>query len=192
MFSFCYLIQFMMNQKLLFSLVLLLFATFAHAQETQHEENEEQSEKKHSIAVLISHTQIAEGIKGEGKKWISVPSWGIDYNYEINERWAVGLHNDIIVESFIVEHSDGTELERSSPFATAVVGMFKPIKNFSLLLGAGGEFSKEENLFLIKAGVEYSHLILQDNWEIIASLSNDIKIDAYNSWNIGFGIARRF
>jgi hypothetical protein len=92
----------------------------------------------------------------------------------------------------VIENSEGTEIERSSPFATAVVGMFKPVKNLSLVLGAGGEFSKEENLFLIKAGVEYSHLILHDNWEIIASLSNDFKINAYNSWNIGFGIGRRF
>jgi len=170
---------------------LLLFILFANAQEKENKE-EEKSEKRHSIAVLVSHTQIVNGIKGEDKKWISVPSWGIDYNYEINERWAIGLHNDIIVESFVVEHNDGTEIERSSPIASAVVGMFKPIKNFSIVLGVGGEFSKEENLFLIKAGIEYGHRILHDNWEIIASLTNDLKLDAYNSWNIGFGIARRF
>jgi len=105
---------------------------------------------------------------------------------------AIGLHNDIIVESFVVEHNDGTEIERSSPIASAIVGMFKPIKNFSIVLGVGGEFSKEENLFLIKAGIEYGHRILHDNWEIITSLTNDLKLDAYNSWNIGFGIARRF
>jgi len=180
-----------MPQKLLFSVVLLLCITFVSAQETEHEA-EEKFKKKHSIAVLVSHTQISEAVEGEGKKNISVPSWGIDYNFELTERWAIGLHNDIIVESFVVEHSDGTELERSSPIASAVVGMFKPIKNFSLVLGAGGEFTKEENLFLIKAGVEYSHLILHDNWEIIASFSNDFKFDAYNSWSIGFGIGRKF
>ncbi|MCK5815702.1 MAG: hypothetical protein KAH07_07145 [Flavobacteriaceae bacterium] len=179
-------------KKLLFSSFFLLFAIYINAQEKEHEESKEHSEKKQSIAVLICHTLIAETIEGEGKKRISVPSWGIDYNYEINERWAVGLHNDIILETFIVEHNDGTELERISPIATAVVGMFKPIKNFSLLLGAGGEFSKEEHLFLIKAGVEYGHRILQDNWEVVASLTNDLKINAYSSWNIGFGIARKF
>lgn len=180
-------------KKILLNVLLLLIVVFVNAQETEHkEEGKEHLEKKHSIAVLISHTQIAEGIKGEDKKWISVPSWGIDYNYEINERWVIGLHNDIIVESFIVEHKDGNEIERSSPIATAFVGMFKPIKILSLVLGAGGEFSKEENLFLIKAGVEYGHRILQDNWELIASITNDLKLDAYNSWNIGFGIARRF
>ena len=87
-----------MKRTILTSLILL-FIAFANAQETEHEE--EKSKKRHSIAVLVSHTQIAEGIKGEDKKWISVPSWGIDYNFEINERWAVGLHNDIIVESFL-------------------------------------------------------------------------------------------
>jgi len=66
---------------------LLLFILFANAQEKENKE-EEKSEKRHSIAVLVSHTQIVNGIKGEDKKWISVPSWGIDYNYEINERWG--------------------------------------------------------------------------------------------------------
>jgi len=179
-------------QKQLLSIALLFFVTLANAQETEHGEGEEQKEKRHSIAVLISHTQISEAVEGEGKKNISVPSWGIDYNFELTERWAIGLHNDIIVESFVIENNEGTEIERSSPFATAIVGMFKPIKNFSLVLGAGGEFSKEENLFLIKAGAEYSHLILHDNWEIIASFSNDFKFDAYNSWSLGFGIGRKF
>ncbi|MCF6308664.1 MAG: hypothetical protein L3J09_12035 [Flavobacteriaceae bacterium] len=180
----------MKNQLL--SILLLTFISFANAQETEHEEGKEKAEKRHSIAVLISHTQIGEIVEGEGRKNISVPSWGIDYNFEITERWAIGLHNDIIEENFIIENSEGTEIERSSPIASAVVGMFKPIKNFSLVLGAGGEFSKEENLFLIKAGLEYSHLILKDNWEIIASFSNDFKFDAYNSWSLGFGIGRRF
>jgi len=176
--------------KVILSSLFLFFIVFVNAQETAHKEGEK--EKRNSIAVFISHTQIAETVEGEGKKSISVPSWGIDYNFEITERWAIGLHNDIIIESFVIENSEGTEIERSSPFATAVVGMFKPVKNLSLVLGAGGEFSKEENLFLIKAGVEYSHLILHNNWEIIASFSNDFKWDAYNSWTLGFGIGRKF
>ncbi len=179
-----------MAQKLLLNLILLLCITFVNAQEKKDHEEKEYPERKHSIALIISHTQIAEGVENGEKKWISLPSWGIDYNYEISERWAIGLHNDIVVESFVVEHNDGTEIERSSPFASAVVGMFKPIKNFSLVLGAGGEFSKEENLFLIRAGIEYGYLI-HNNWELIANITNDLKINTYNSWSIGFGIARK-
>lgn len=180
-----------MAKKILFSFILLLSITLLSAQENENKQEKEYPEKKHSIALLMSHTQIVEGIENGEKKWISLPSWGIDYNYEINERWAIGLHSDIVVESFVVKHFDGTEIERSTPFASAVVGMFKPIKNFSLVLGAGGEFSKEENLFLIKAGIEYAYLF-HHNWELIANLTNDLKINNYNSWSIGFGIARKF
>jgi len=128
-------------------------------------------------------------LKAKEKK-LSAPSWGIDYNFEITERWAIGFHSDIVVESFVVEHNDGTEIERSSPFASTIVGLFKPIKIFSLVLGAGDELSKEENLFLIRAGIEYGYRF-HDHWEL-ANITNDLKIDAYNSWSIGFGIARKF
>lgn len=37
------------------------------------EMKKKKKQKKDSIADLVSHTQIAED-----KKWISVPSWGID------------------------------------------------------------------------------------------------------------------
>ena len=92
--------------KTILSSLFLFFIVFANAQET--EQGEEEKEKRHSIAVLISHTQVAETVEGEGKKSISVPSWGIDYNFGITEQWAVGLHNDIIVESFVIENSEGT------------------------------------------------------------------------------------
>ena len=176
-------------KKIFFSGLLLLFIAFVNAQEK--EEEKEFAEKKHSVALVISHTQMNEGIEGGKKEWISLPSWGIDYNYELCEKWAVGLHNDIIMESFIVEHNDGTEIERSSPFASTVVALYKPGKHFSFVLGAGGEFSKEENLFLIKAGIEYGYRF-HDDWELIANITNDLKVDAYNSWAIGFGIARKF
>ena len=181
----------MMAKRTLFSFLFLLSIAFASAQETETLQENEYAEKKHSLVLIMSHTQIAEGLENGEKKWISLPSWGIDYNYEINERWAIGLHNDIVVERFAVKHFNGTEIERSTPFASTFVGMFKPVKNFSLVFGAGGEFSKEENLFLIKAGIEYAYRF-HNNWELIANLTNDLKINTYNSWSIGFGVARKF
>jgi hypothetical protein len=180
-----------MINKILLSFLLILSFTFVNAQYKIEESENNHVEKKHSIVLLISHTQLPEGVENGEKKWISLPSWGIDYNFEINERWAIGLHNDIVVESFAVEHFDGTEIERSTPFASAFVGLFKPVKNLSLVLGAGGEFSKEENLFLVKAGVEYAYRF-HSNWELLASLTNDLKINSYNSWSIGLGVARKF
>lgn len=127
-----------MKLKLLISTLLLLCLAIVNAQEKELEEQKEFAEKKHSIAILLSHTQMAESIGDGKKKWISIPSWGIDYNYELSEKWAVGLHNDIILENFIVEHNDKTEIERSSPFASTVVVLYKLGNHISVMLGILG------------------------------------------------------
>ena len=52
----------------------------------------------------------------------SLPSWGVNYNFKFRE-FAIGWHNDIIVENFKVKsnHEDDVILERSYPIASAIV-----------------------------------------------------------------------
>lgn len=177
--------------------IFILFGFISNLAMAQEESNSpEESEKKHSIALIISHTHVTAGLDPSGgKKWITVPSWGLDYNYEFSDKWAMGIHSDIIFESFAVKKLSGADeakvLERSSPFASAVMAIYKPFEHFSFQIGMGGEFSKEENFFLIRTAVEYSYRFHED-WEILANITNDYKIDAYNSWALGFGIARKF
>src|SRR5690606_7916175 len=108
-------------------------------------------------------------------------------------QWAIGLHSDIVIENFEIEQSGEGEaeeaLERSYPLASALMGIFKPGEHLVLLLGAGGEFAKEETLFLIRAGLEYGWELPGD-WELGLSLMNDLKVDAYNSWTLGVGISK--
>ncbi len=171
------------------SLVLLVFSTGGIAQEF----NESASNPRHSIALILGHAQIVEGIDGEGKKeWLSLPSWGLDYNYEINERWAIGLHNDIIIEEFVVEELGGEDvIERSFPIATAVVASYQLGEHFKLLSGLGGEFAREDSFLLARLGLEYG-MEITESWELVANLFNDLKVDAYNSFGIGIGVAHKF
>lgn len=148
----------------------------------------------HSIGLILSHTQISQGIQSNGnRKWLSLPSWGINYNYKFSQKWAIGLHNDIVVEDFAVEQhlkNSGEEvLERSYPIASAVMMSYKPGTSFSYLFGAGGEFAHTGNLFLVRIGVEYGYH-LTEKWELNANITNDLKINAYNSWALGVGISR--
>jgi hypothetical protein len=174
-------------------LLLLLLFSFGYSICFSQEEPEENPEKRHSVLLLLGHTQIAEGIREEGKKvLLSVPSWGLDYNYELTEKWAIGLHSDIILENFLVENiADESVIERSHPIASSFVASFKPGKNFSFLSGFGGEFAKEGSLFLIRLGVEYG-VDISEEWEFVANIINDLKPSAYNSFGIGVGIARKF
>ncbi|MCO4820918.1 MAG: hypothetical protein KC469_02545 [Flavobacteriaceae bacterium] len=156
-------------------------------------QEEEEEEKKHAISVLISHTLLKEVADGESK-WIALPSYELNYTYELTKKWGVGLHTDFIFEEFNVEHisdGDGNPLERTTPIAPVVVGIYKPWKYLGFIAGLGGEFAKQENFFILRLGIEYGYPIHQD-WLLVGGLTNDIKINGYNSFSLGIGVARMF
>jgi hypothetical protein len=174
------------NFKIVFVLIFL-----AHHIHAQVDLEKSTHHSKHSISLILSHTQINEGFNEKGEKqWLSLPSWGINYNYSLSTKWALGLHTDIIVEDFKVESvlKNGGTIERSYPIASAFVASYKPGKNFSFLLGAGAEFAHQNNFSLIRTGLEYGTHI-NHKWEFIANIINDYKFNAYNSWGIGLGVA---
>ncbi len=198
----------MINYRIFFLVAFLLFFSNYNscAQETEHEENHEEHHKKHAISLVLSHTHIRSGVKNDsGDKWISLPSFGFNYNYAFNEKWALGLHTDIIVEEFIVEgqSESGNKyfakneeveipgIERSYPIAPAIMLSYKPMEHLALMAGGGMEFSKDENFALVRFGVEVPFHI-PNNWEIFGALTYDINIDAYDSLSFGFGIAKLF
>lgn len=185
---------------IIFPLLFLAFSSQLAAQEkeekkephhTAHSENEEF--KPHStIGLVVSHAHVFTGRDANGdKKVLALASWGIDYNYHLSPKWAVGLHTDIIIESFKVEEHDGEIIERSYPIAPALMGIYKPSHHWSLMAGAGAEFAKEENFFLTRLGVEYGAEI-RNGWEVFGSLAYDIKWNAYDSWVLGLGISKAF
>lgn len=162
------------------------------------QENEEKAfSRHHQIGISINHVHVFEGRDDEGnRETLTLPAWGIDYTFQFHEKWAIGLHTDFIVEKFKVEKvyasGNGKEtVERSYPIAPALMGIYKPNEHWSFLLGFGGEFAKEEDFFLTRAGVEYGYE-LPKGWEIFGTASYDFKWNAYDSWGIGLGIAKNF
>ncbi len=173
-------------------ILFLFFYGSVFSQEEAHPEWQQQ----HTLGIVISHTQISQGIQANGKrKWLSLPSWAINYNYKFSKQWAIGLHNDIVVEDFAVEEhlksANAQVLKRSYPIASAIMVSYKPGKHFSYMLGGGGEFAHTGNLFLFRVGLEYGYH-LSKNWELNANVTNDLKVNAYNSWAIGLGVSRVF
>ena len=166
-----------------------------NAQEKQtHEEPEEESNyPKHAISIELGHAHLSEGIRNGESQWISVPSWAINYIYMINHEWAMGLHTDILIEEFEVK-SAGREdpvIKRSFPVSLVAAGSYKPLHYLSVVLGGGFEYTPEETFAVIRFGVE-PNIELSEKWEMVFSMMYDIKIDAYNSWNMGIGVARIF
>ena len=175
--------------------ILLCFFYTGSAQEGE-EHAAGDHHHKHSLSVLLAHVHIGNGQEDGVLRGIQRPSWMLAYNYSFNEKWALGLHGDIILETFFVEQSgkasEGGEsddlLEREYPISLVGAGTFKPIEHLGIILGGGLEFDKSEAFGLVRFGME-PNLMLSERIELILNLSYDIKIDAYDNWNLGFGIA---
>lgn len=145
----------------------------------------------HRITLGLGHTHISNGQVDGKTKWLATASWSINYDYWLSDKWAIGLQNDIILESFIIEHGDEELLERKYPWAIVPVAIYKPGKRLSLLGGVGAEFSSGHNLTLTRLGMEYG-FHLPKNWEVGAALVWDNKWNYYNSWGIAFTVSKIF
>jgi len=171
-------------------LLFLLFSSAAFAQRV--EQTEESNERKHSISALLSHTYVSEAVLESKKSWRALPSIVLDYNYTLSHQWKIGWHNDLIIENFVVERlGGGSEIERKKPLASTIVTGFKPGKHFTYEIGFGGEFEREESLFLTRVGVEYS-LEIKENLEFISNFIYDFKWNGYNSFSFGVGLSKSF
>jgi len=205
----------MMNNKLFYTLcfLILFFVIPTRAQESEGKEEKHQEQqtdqheshhKHHALSASINHTIIFSGIKnGETQTSVNVPSFGLNYTYFFNSKWAVGLHNDIILEDFLVKGESSDDhvtkstdeeiviIERGRPISMALMAIYKPIENLGVMAGAGMEFSKHEDYAVIRFGLE-APVHLAQNWEVYGILTYDIMIDAYTSLTYGIGVIKLF
>jgi len=203
----------MIKTKLFYTLCLLIlcFIIPAKAQESSdkeekhHEQEIEQHEshhKHHALSGSINHTVIFSGIKnGEAQTSVFLPSFGLNYTYFFNNKWGLGLHNDIILEDFLVKGESTNDpttrnnneevavIERGRPISMAVMGVYKVIPNLGVMAGAGIEFSSHEDYAIVRFGLE-APFHLPKNWEVFGTITYDIMIDAYTSLTYGIGLVK--
>jgi hypothetical protein len=181
----------MMKKILLFLLIAIQLV--AVGQETE-ENGSGKFLPNHSFGLTIGHEHAFSGRDADGNKKTQImPFWGIDYNLQFAPKFMIGLHTDIVMESFKVEKdlAGGEEevVERSRPVAPALMFFYKPTGHWSLGFGVGGEFAKEENYSLTRLAVEYGSEI-RNGWEVFGSLQYDLRWNAYDTWTIGLGISK--
>jgi hypothetical protein len=167
-------------------------ATAGHSTATSNHEvsgHAHSMKGSHRFTLGLGHTQISQGIIDNDRKWLSLASWSLNYDYWVHDKWALGLQSDIIIESFVVEHGNEETLERSYPIAIVPVVMFKPGKHFSFILGAGTETAQGHAIGLTRLGVEYGKHLPKD-WEIGIALIWDNKWNFYNSWGLAFTVSK--
>jgi len=143
----------------------------------------------HRLTLGLGHTHISEGVIDGKTEWVTAGSWSFNYDYWLSDSWAIGLQNDLVLETFFVEDREKEVIERSYPWSIVPVAIYKPFKRLSFLGGVGLEFATEKNLTLTRLGVEYG-FHLPKNWEVGAALVWDNKWNYYNSWGLAITISR--
>lgn len=171
--------------------LLLLLTGLSYGQE---EEQHEEHFSRHGLSFTISHAYISQGIIDGEREWLSAPAFGLNYNFRLSEKWILGLHNDIIIESFIVENPRESEdiLEREFPVSNILVTSYEILKSWYFSVGAGVEWERNENFGLIRIGTEYGMELQKKGLEVVFSFNYDALIDGYDSFNFGLGISKQF
>ncbi len=154
---------------------------------------EEPEVKKHEISIAIGHAQLAKGIEQREKKWLALPTWALDYKFNLNNKWSLSWQNDIILSDFEVESNEKENkiFTRTHPLASIVAIGFSPLEWLCVFAGGGVEIAKEENLGVVRIGVEPAWEV-RDNWELILSTTYDMKLNAYDSFGIALGVCYLF
>lgn len=63
--------------------------------------------------------------------------------------------------------------------------------HFSVIAGGGIELAPEENLGLIRGGIDYEWE-LSEVWGVSLNLIYDLKVEVYDGWSFGVAVNRRF
>ena len=154
----------------------------------QHAHHEAEQIPHFRVAALIGHTYVPAIA---GAEHYFIPSWGLDLEYWFNEKWAIGLHNDIELQAFIVEEIDDEFLERDYPLVLTLDAVYKPWKGLVFQFGPGYEIERTEDFFLLRAGIEYE-IEFGHHWDVSPNVFYDTRFEANDTWSVALGIGKRF
>ena len=159
----------------------------------QESDKSEYKEFKHQrISLVIGHTHVPKGSPDAGTSGaVIVPSWGFDYEYWFNDKWGLGLHNDLELLTYVVDNNELGELKRERPVIVSMVGLFNPIYNLVVYIGPGIELEKHESFFVYRVGLEYEFEI-NESWELSPGVFYDNKEGLFDTWSIGLSVAKKF
>lgn len=154
----------------------------------EHSENNHK-EGKHIVAASIGYTYIPKGASLHGHdndKGFFVPTIGLDYFYEVAHKWEIGLMLDFELDHYVITSKD---LERENALLVIGVGSYEFARGWHVLGGGGIELEKNENVAVIRLGVE-KKFELPNHWSIGPSFLWDLKKD-YDTWSINFLVSKR-
>lgn len=139
-------------------------------------------------AAFISHTFIPAAAENTR---VAIPSYGLDLEYWLNPSWGIGLHNDLELETFIIEQEHRELLDREFPLVSSLDILIRPWKGLVFQIGPGVEIDRNQTFFLFRLGLEYE-VELGHHWDLYPTFFYDAREDAFTTFSVGLGVGKRF
>ncbi len=166
-------------------IIIIILISFGNYAQKDHD-----NFKHFRISPVISHTYIPMG-SINGNETVIVPSLGLDLEYWFTKKLGFGFHNDLELLTFEIEKDQQLLIEKEFPVVVTVDALWKLYKDLVLVLGTGIEFEKNENLFIIRTGLEYE-IEFGNHWDIAPTVFYDHRSKNFGTWSVGLGIGKRF
>jgi hypothetical protein len=170
-------------------IVVVIFIMLGISASAQTHELHDSTKTSSRLSFGLGHTSISNGKRNGQTEWLPLASWSLNYDYWLNKKWAIGLQNDWILETFLIENGSGNTIERKNPITMIPVVIHKFSPHWSAILGGGIEISKGHNLGLSRLGVEYG-VHMPKHYEVGIALVWDNKWSYYNSWGVAFTVGK--
>jgi hypothetical protein len=133
-------------------------------------------------------TQVAGAVR-------FIPVIAAEYVYKINQRWGLNAIGEWELAHYVVETHGGGDSDSGNPEdalaregALMFLGLleFYPSHRWALEAGAGYEFEKHENLFVLRGGIAYE-IPMRDGMAVGFPLTFDWK-EEFWAVSIGMGL----
>ena len=179
-----------------FFITALIFLSVINITQAQHEEQNDEDIhglKRHKIGAFLGNALI-HGVHNNNtgkEQYVLAPTFGLDYEYWINHKWAIGTYNEVAhmdLEVINEDHEESIKRENAMLFSAVVV--FELFRNLGIFAGTGIETDPHHTFWIRYMGLEYS-FVRCNNWDISVA-AGYVNKDAYDAFTFGVVIGRRF
>ncbi len=173
------------------AICLALFINPTFAQQESHESSEAPL-KRHKAGLFLGNSLIHEvhNTQTGKEQYVLAPTFGIDYEYWLSHKWAIGTYNEFAFLNIEVEHENEEFIKRENVVLFSGVVVYEILPRFSVFAGTGFETDANQTLWIRYLGIEYA-FIRMDNWEVSVT-AGYVNKHLYDAFTFGVVIGRRF
>jgi hypothetical protein len=174
------------------ALAVVVLAAPLPAQDAERPEGAGESPRRHKVGLFVGTSLVPEVLDPESgrEQTVVAAAWGLDYEYWLTRRFALATYNEVEFVNFVVEDRAGEALRRQDVYVLSAVGVFAPVRRWTLIAGVGVEIDQSRNLRVGRFGAE--HVVLEDGTREVSLALGYVRKEIYDVFSFGVSVGRRF